>query len=102
MAGFGRLAGIALSPMMQHQRQYRHDIFARDFLAANPDWREGMSQGHGRLLDLIRSGDEAAAVDAIGEHIRVAYTRIWAALSDKAESGSAPSQREIGASFLLS
>ena len=69
---------------------------------ANPDWREGMSQGHGRLLDLIRSGDEAAAVDAIGEHIRVAYTRIWAALSDKAESGSAPSQREIGASFLLS
>jgi DNA-binding GntR family transcriptional regulator len=69
---------------------------------ANPDWREGMSQGHGRLLTLIRSGDEAPAVEAIGEHIRVAYTRIWSALSDKEQSGSKPSERDIAESFLLS
>jgi DNA-binding GntR family transcriptional regulator len=69
---------------------------------AGPDWRENMAQSHARLLDLIRAGDEKEAVDAIGDHIRNAYTRIWSALSDTGEAAGGPSQRDIAESFLLS
>lgn len=68
---------------------------------AGPDWRENMAQSHAQLLDLIRSGDEAKAVAAIGDHIRSAYTRIWVALADTDGPEAAPSQRDIAESFLL-
>jgi DNA-binding GntR family transcriptional regulator len=69
---------------------------------AGPDWRDNMAQSHAQLLDLIRAGNEKKAVDAIGDHIRSAYTRIWAALSETGEPAEGPSQRDIAESFLLS
>ena len=68
---------------------------------AGPDWRENMAQSHAQLLTLIRTGAEDQAVEAIGVHIRSAYTRIWSALSESADNVDGPSQRDIAESFLL-
>jgi DNA-binding GntR family transcriptional regulator len=56
---------------------------------ADKDWRDDMVQNHLRILDLIRSGDEAAAVTAVGDHIRQAYTRARGELIDS-EDGPEP------------
>jgi DNA-binding GntR family transcriptional regulator len=56
---------------------------------ADKDWRDDMVQNHLRILDLIRGGDEAAAVTAVGDHIRQAYTRARSELID-AEDGPGP------------
>jgi DNA-binding GntR family transcriptional regulator len=69
---------------------------------AGPDWRQNMADSHRRILTLIQAGDEADAVETIGEHIRAAYTRIWEALVDQgAESGVSPSRRANAKTFLL-
>jgi DNA-binding GntR family transcriptional regulator len=54
---------------------------------ASPDWRENMTQNHSRILGLIRDGNEDAAVTAVCEHIRLAYTRIWDSLVDQEDTG---------------
>jgi DNA-binding GntR family transcriptional regulator len=69
---------------------------------AGPDWRKNMAKNHGRILDLIEAGDEVKAVDATGEHIRAAYTRIWSELAEPAPSVQmTPSQLDTAKSFLL-
>src|ERR1700742_3019180 len=69
---------------------------------AGPDWRQNMVKNHGRILSLIEAGDEMRAVDAIGEHIRGAYTRIWSTLTEPAPSVQmTPSQLDTAKSFLL-
>jgi DNA-binding GntR family transcriptional regulator len=69
---------------------------------AGPDWRQNMARNHGRILSLIEAGDEVRAVDAIGEHIREAYTRIWSTLAEPAPSvPMTPSQVDTAKSFLL-
>ena len=69
---------------------------------AGPDWRQNMVKNHGRILSLIEAGDEMRAVDAIGEHIRGAYTRIWSTLTEPAPSvHMTPSQLDTAKSFLL-
>jgi len=69
---------------------------------AGPDWRKNMARNHGRILDLIEAGDEIRAVDATGEHIRAAYTRIWSELAEPAPSVQmTPSQLDTAKSFLL-
>jgi DNA-binding GntR family transcriptional regulator len=69
---------------------------------AGADWRDNMVQTHSHILDLIRAGDEGDAVEAIGSHIRIAYTRIWDALSDQEVDESIDAaQREIARTFLL-
>jgi DNA-binding GntR family transcriptional regulator len=50
---------------------------------ASSDWRVGMAEGHSRILDLIKTGDEPGAVDAVSEHINAAYTRICVALTER-------------------
>ena len=70
---------------------------------ASQDWREGMIQSHSRILELIREGDEAGAVSAIGQHIRDAYNRICGALIDQqADQASTPDARQRAESYLLS
>jgi DNA-binding GntR family transcriptional regulator len=70
---------------------------------ASQDWREGMITGHSRILELIRSGDEAGAVAATGQHIRDAYNRICGALIDQQEDRAAiPDARQRAESYLLS
>jgi DNA-binding GntR family transcriptional regulator len=70
---------------------------------ASQDWREGMIQRHSRILELIRAGDEAGAVTAIGEHIRDAYNRICGALIDEQpDRESVPDARQRAESYLLS
>jgi DNA-binding GntR family transcriptional regulator len=70
---------------------------------ASQDWRDGMITGHSRILELIRSGDEAGAVAATGQHIRDAYNRICGALIDQQEDRAAiPDARQRAESFLLS
>jgi DNA-binding GntR family transcriptional regulator len=56
------------------------------------DWREGVVHNHLRILDLIRAGDEAAAVAAVGDHILQAYTRTSGELIDR-EYGPEAGQR---------
>lgn len=69
---------------------------------AGPDWRRNMARNHARILDLIKAGDESQAVDAIGEHIRSAYTRIWSALAEPGQdAGITPSELDVAKSFLL-
>ena len=69
---------------------------------AGPDWRQNMVKNHGRILSLIEAGDEMRAVDAIGEHIRGAYTRIWSTLTEPEPSVQmTPSQLDTAKSFLL-
>jgi DNA-binding GntR family transcriptional regulator len=65
---------------------------------ASSDWRGSMADGHKRILDLIRAGNEEAAVGAVGEHIKAAYTRICTSL---AERNSTSSAGEPGDTFLL-
>lgn len=59
---------------------------------ADQDWRDGMTQNHMRILDLIRGGDEAGAVTAIGDHILQAYIRIFDELIDE-EDGPEPGRQ---------
>jgi DNA-binding GntR family transcriptional regulator len=70
-----------------HERLYRswsgirmqvHWLLLRT--VASQDWREGMVQSHSRILELIKVGDEAKAVSAVGEHISHGYHRICGAL----------------------
>ena len=62
-----------------------------------------MAKNHGRILSLIEAGDELRAVDAIGEHIRGAYTRIWSTLAEPAPSVQmTPSQLDTAKSFSCS
>lgn len=69
---------------------------------AGPGWRQNMTKNHARILSLIEAGDEMRAVDAIGEHIRGAYTRIWPTLAEPAPSVQmTPSQLDTAKSFLL-
>lgn len=70
---------------------------------ASQDWREGMITNHSRILELIRSGDEAEAVTAIGQHIRDAYNRIsgsW--IEQRTDREEAPDARQRAESYLLS
>lgn len=70
---------------------------------ASQDWREGMIQSHSRILELIRAGDEAEAVSAVGEHVRNAYNRICGALIEQQASTEAiPDARQRAESYLLS
>lgn len=70
---------------------------------ASQDWREGMIQSHSRIMELIRAGDEAGAVSAVGEHIRNAYNRICGALIDQQTNQEAvPDARQRAESYLLS
>jgi DNA-binding GntR family transcriptional regulator len=58
---------------------------------ASPDWREGTVKGHADIVRVIRSGDEAAAAQAIKEHIAFAYERILESyLTAMAESAEPP------------
>lgn len=69
---------------------------------ASQDWREGMITNHSRILELIRCGDEAEAVTAIGEHIRDAYNRIsgsW--IEQQTDREEAPDARQRAESYLL-
>jgi DNA-binding GntR family transcriptional regulator len=66
------------------------------------DWRDDMVQNHLRILDLIRGGDEAAAVAAVGDHIRQAYTRTRGELIDSEDGPVAGQQARLRAdSYLL-
>jgi DNA-binding GntR family transcriptional regulator len=70
---------------------------------ASQDWREGMITSHTRILELIKAGDEAEAVSAIGQHIRDAYNRICGSLIDQqADRASVPDARQRAESYLLS
>jgi DNA-binding GntR family transcriptional regulator len=69
---------------------------------ASQDWRDGMIQGHSHILELIQDGNEAEAMSAVGEHIRLAYNRICGALIDQqASQETIPSARERAESYLL-
>lgn len=69
---------------------------------ADQDWRDSLTQGHARILELIESRDEVGAVTAISEHIRSAYNRICGGLIDQQPSQeSGQSARERADSFLL-
>ena len=46
--------------------------------AANPDFIEVTPAGHQRVLDVLRSRDEAQATAAIEEHVRFAYETVLA------------------------
>jgi DNA-binding GntR family transcriptional regulator len=70
---------------------------------ASQDWREGMITSHSRILELIRSGDEAEAVIVIGQHIRDAYNRISGAwIEQQTDREEAPDARQRAESYLLS
>ena len=70
---------------------------------ASQDWREGMIINHSQILELIRDGDEAEAVTAIGEHIRDAYNRISGAwIEQQTDREEAPDARQRAESYLLS
>jgi DNA-binding GntR family transcriptional regulator len=61
-----------------------------------------MITNHSRILELIRCGDEAEAVTAIGEHIRDAYNRIsgsW--IEQQTDREEAPDARQRAESYLL-
>lgn len=69
---------------------------------ADKDWRDDMVQNHLRILDLIRSGDEAAAVTVVGDHIRQAYTRARGELIDAGDGPGPDPQATLRAdSYLL-
>jgi DNA-binding GntR family transcriptional regulator len=94
-----------------HERLYRSWLTIRMqvhwFLllrtVASQDWREGMIDSHGRILELIRAGDEAGAVSMVSDHIRSAYNRICRTLIEQqADTETAPDARHRAESYLLS
>lgn len=50
---------------------------------ASQGWHESMIASHSRIVELIKAGDEAGAVSAVGEHIRDVYNRICSTLMDQ-------------------
>ncbi len=57
-------------------------IFLLSRNVANPDFGQYLVPGHQRLLDLLRSHDEAGALTALQDHLRVAYERILKSYAD--------------------
>ena len=49
-------------------------------------WYESMIASHIRIVELIKAGDEAGAVSAVGEHIRDMYNRICSTLIEQQPS----------------
>jgi DNA-binding GntR family transcriptional regulator len=53
---------------------------------AGQGWHESMIASHIRIVELIKAGDEAGAVSAVGEHIRDMYNRICNTLIEQQSS----------------
>jgi DNA-binding GntR family transcriptional regulator len=51
-------------------------IFLLSRNIANPDFRQITLKGHSNILDILRAGDEARAIQVIEDHLRAAYERI--------------------------
>jgi len=64
---------------------------------ASPDWREGTVKGHAEILRVIRTGDEAAAVELIKDHISFAYERILQSYLTSAAETAEPAEAEAPA-----
>jgi DNA-binding GntR family transcriptional regulator/NAD(P)-dependent dehydrogenase (short-subunit alcohol dehydrogenase family) len=70
---------------------------------ADQEWRDSMTQSHAQILDLIRAGDEATAVAAVGDHILQAYSRICGELVDSQDGLESGRRARLRAeSYLLS
>jgi DNA-binding GntR family transcriptional regulator len=66
------------------------------------EWRDSMVQNHMGILDLIRAGNEAEAVAAVGDHILQAYKRICGELIDQEDGPESGQQARLRAdSYLL-
>lgn len=70
---------------------------------ASQDWRESMIHSHSQILELIGAGDEAAAVSAVGDHVRLAYKRVCGAvIEQEADLKTTSSAWKRAESYLLS
>jgi DNA-binding GntR family transcriptional regulator len=69
---------------------------------ASQGWRESMIASHTQILELIKAGDEAAAVSAVDEHIRDMYNRICNTLIEQQTAQEVVSTaRQRAASYLF-
>ena len=69
---------------------------------ASQGWHENMIASHIRIVELIKAGDEAGAVSAVGEHIRDLYNRICTTLIEQQPSQEVVSTaRQRAGSYLF-
>ena len=57
---------------------------------ASSDWREGTVQGHAEILQVIKKGNQDAAVEVTKEHISFAYERILQSYQDSLADSAGP------------
>jgi DNA-binding GntR family transcriptional regulator len=61
-------------------------VFLLSRNVASPDFRDSAVQGHQRILDAIRDGDQNRAQALIEEHLDYAYARVIGSYTDSSDS----------------